>query len=55
MISNTGWAPVKLGSLGEFRNGVNFSKDKKGQGLGLINVKDIFLTFLLSISIPLIK
>ena len=36
------WERVKLGDLGNFRNGVNFSKDKKGFGLGLINVKDVF-------------
>lgn len=36
------WRKVKLGDLGGFRNGVNFSKDKKGEGLGLINVKDLF-------------
>ena len=33
---------VRLADLGEFRNGVNFGKGKKGCGLGLINVKDIF-------------
>ncbi len=33
---------VALGGLGAFRNGVNFSKDKMGSGLKLINVKDIF-------------
>ncbi len=38
----TGNLTVTLKTLGEFRNGVNFSKDKKGEGLGLINVKDIF-------------
>jgi len=36
------WQKIKLGDLGSFRNGVNFSKDKKGFGLGLINVKDVF-------------
>jgi type I restriction enzyme S subunit len=36
------WQRVKLGDLGTFRNGVNFGKDKKGEGLGLINVKDLF-------------
>ena len=33
---------ARLAELGEFRNGVNFGKGKKGSGLGLINVKDIF-------------
>lgn len=32
----------QLADLGEFRNGVNFGKNMKGSGLGLINVKDIF-------------
>lgn len=37
------WAPIPLKSFGEFRNGVNFDKSKKGIGeIGLINVKDIF-------------
>ncbi len=40
MVTNSISVPLK--SLGEFRNGVNFSKEKKGIGLGLINVKDIF-------------
>lgn len=31
-----------MGSLGEFKNGVNFGKEKKGKGIHLINVKDIF-------------
>ena len=35
-------AIVNLGALGEFRNGVNFSRAKKGKGVRLINVKDIF-------------
>lgn len=38
----TNWQKVRLGSLGEFRNGVNFGKDKKGEGIRLVNVKDIF-------------
>lgn len=33
---------VRLGSLGTFRNGVNFKRDDKGEGIRLINVKDIF-------------
>jgi type I restriction enzyme S subunit len=36
------WPKVDLGSLGKFRNGVNFKSSDKGTGLGLINVKDIF-------------
>lgn len=36
------WEQITLGELGEFRNGVNFNKNKKGQGIGLINVKDLF-------------
>jgi len=42
MVEIADWNQMTLGTLGEFRNGVNFSKDKKGSGLGLINVKDIF-------------
>ena len=42
-MTNKGWLSTPLKSLGEFRNGVNFGKDKKQQGgLRLINVKDIF-------------
>lgn len=37
-----GWKKVRLGELGEFKNGVNFSREFKGQGIRLINVKDIF-------------
>lgn len=40
MVTNSISVPLK--SMGEFRNGVNFSKEKKGKGLGLLNVKDIF-------------
>lgn len=36
------WKIVNLGSLGEFKNGVNFNKNNKGEGLSLINVKDLF-------------
>ena len=38
----TSWERVPLVSMGQFRNGVNFSKKDMGSGLGLINVKDIF-------------
>lgn len=42
-MSTNHWATIPLKSLGEFRNGVNFDKSKKGVGeIGLINVKDIF-------------
>jgi len=41
-ISAKTWRRIPLGSLGEFRNGVNFTKDQKGDGIRLINVKDIF-------------
>jgi len=41
-ITSSAWERVPVGSLGEFRNGVNFSKEDMGGGLGLINVKDIF-------------
>jgi len=41
-MSPQNWKRIKLGMLGEFRNGVNFSKSEKGRGLGLINVKDLF-------------
>lgn len=34
---------MRLGDLGEFRNGVNFGKGLMGRGLGLINVKDLFV------------
>lgn len=33
---------IPLKELGEFKNGVNFSGESKGQGLKLINVKDIY-------------
>lgn len=36
------WDVKPLGTLGEFRNGVNFKKSEMGQGLGLINVKDLY-------------
>jgi type I restriction enzyme S subunit len=36
------WKQIKLGALGDFRNGVNFNRSKKGRGLGLINVKDLY-------------
>ena len=42
MTSNK-WLSTPLKLLGEFKNGVNFGKEKKRQGeLRLINVKDIF-------------
>lgn len=36
------WKMVKLGDIGEFLNGLNFSRELKGFGMKLINVKDIF-------------
>lgn len=36
-----GWKKYCLADLGEFKNGVNFSTDKMGSGIALINVKDI--------------
>lgn len=36
------WKSYKLGELGEFLNGVNFSRGAMGKGFKLINVKDIF-------------
>jgi type I restriction enzyme S subunit len=32
---------VSLGDLGDFKNGVNFSSDRMGHGVPLVNVKDI--------------
>lgn len=34
------WESVKLGSLGEFRNGLNYSKENEGEGLKVISVKN---------------
>jgi len=34
------WDIVPLGSLAEFRNGVNFTKESFGKGIKVINVKD---------------
>lgn len=34
------WQKVKLGELGEFRNGLNYSKANEGSGLKVISVKD---------------
>jgi type I restriction enzyme S subunit len=34
------WQPAKLGDLGEFRNGLNYSKENEGQGLKVISVKN---------------
>ncbi len=34
------WLTTKLGSLGEFRNGLNYSKLNFGAGLKIITVKD---------------
>lgn len=34
------WKTVPLGTLAEFRNGVNFTKESFGRGIKVINVKD---------------
>lgn len=34
------WPVVRLGSIAEFRNGLNYNKDNFGTGLKVINVKD---------------
>ncbi len=34
------WESVKLGSLGEFRNGLNYSKENEGEGLKVISVRN---------------
>jgi type I restriction enzyme, S subunit len=36
------WKLKKLGDLGEFKNGVNFSKTDFGSGIPVINVKNLF-------------
>lgn len=36
-----GWKEYKLAEIGSFKNGVNFSSDKMGSGIALVNVKDI--------------
>ena len=42
-MSNTDgstWPTVRLGTLAEFRNGINYNKDNFGKGIRVINVKD---------------
>ncbi|MBD2295255.1 restriction endonuclease subunit S [Anabaena sphaerica FACHB-251] len=34
------WESVNLGSMAEFRNGINYTKDNFGKGIKVINVKD---------------
>lgn len=34
------WQSVPLGSIAEFRNGLNYNKDNFGKGLKVVNVKD---------------
>lgn len=36
-----GWEEYKLDDIGSFKNGANFSSDKMGSGIPLVNVKDI--------------
>jgi type I restriction enzyme, S subunit len=38
----TEWREYRLGDLGEFRNGVNFSGDDYGPGLPIVNVKQLY-------------
>jgi len=42
MTTPSTWRKIQLGLLGDFKNGVNFGKEKMGEGIRLINVKDIF-------------
>ena len=42
-----GWSSKKLGSLFEFKNGVNAEKNAYGSGISFINVMDIFNNFVL--------
>lgn len=36
------WRQVRLGEIGGLKNGINFSKEDMGNGLRVINVKDLF-------------
>lgn len=36
------WQIKKMGSLYEFKNGVNASKERYGEGIKFINVMDVF-------------
>ena len=36
------WEQRKLGELGNFKNGMNFSKDAMGHGFPFVNLQDIF-------------
>jgi len=38
----TGWTEQKLGELGEFRNGANFSQEDYGSGYPIVNVKQLY-------------
>lgn len=40
MIKATQWKKVPLGSLADFRNGVNYTKENFGKGIKVVNVKD---------------
>ena len=43
MNKSHSWREVKIGLLGEFKNGLNFGKECQENGITkLINVKDIF-------------
>lgn len=37
-----GWERRKLGELGEFKNGMNFSKDAMGHGYPFVNLQNVF-------------
>jgi len=36
------WDTILLENLGKFKNGLNFNNTDMGQGLGIINVKDLY-------------
>jgi type I restriction enzyme S subunit len=38
--TQSGWETVPLGTLAQFRNGINYNKDNFGRGIKIINVKD---------------
>lgn len=40
MENEKGWEVKKLGEIGEFKNGLNFSKDEKGHSIKFLGVSD---------------
>lgn len=40
MLTNGHWSSTTLGTLGDFRNGVNFDRSQEGAGLPILKVKD---------------